>query len=70
MVASVEPGGPSQRGGIAAGDTLVALDGQAVNDLDRLLEALGGDRIGHVVTLRLVRGGQVRECAVTIGERP
>jgi len=34
-----------------------------------LLAALGGDRVGTTVPVRVVRGGQVQELQVMIGER-
>jgi S1-C subfamily serine protease len=51
------------------GDTLVALDGQAVRHMDDLMAILSGDRVGKAVTAKIVRGGQVHEASVTIGER-
>ena len=69
MLVSVESGGPAEGGGLALGDTIVALDGQPVKQLDDLLAALGGDRIGASVPVRIVRGGETREQTTVIGER-
>ena len=55
---------------VALGDTIVALDGQAVRHMDELLALLGGDRVGASVPVDIVRGGQTQELMVTIGERP
>jgi hypothetical protein len=41
-----------------------------VRHMDELLALLGGDRVGVSVPVRIVRGGQVQEATVTIGERP
>ncbi len=70
LVASVEPDSPADRGGILLGDTLVALDGQALRHIDDLMAMLRGDRVGVAAPIRLIRGGQVQEIKVTIGERP
>lgn len=70
LIGSVESGGPAEQAGLFMGDTLVALDGQAVRQLDDLLALLTGDRVGHSVTVRFVRGGQVQEVAVVVVERP
>jgi len=70
LLVSVEPEGPADAAGLTLGDTIVALDGQPVRHMDELLALLGGDRIGTSLPLRIVRGGQVQEMAVTIGERP
>jgi hypothetical protein len=40
-----------------------------VTDLDDLLGMLSGDRVGQAVPIRIVRGGQVSEVRVTIGEQ-
>jgi len=51
------------------GDTIVALGGNSIEDMDSLLASLSGTGIGAVVPVRIVRGGQVQEVSVTIGER-
>jgi S1-C subfamily serine protease len=51
------------------GDTIVAFDGQPTCHHDDLLAHLSGDRVGATVPVRIVRGGQISELAVVIGER-
>jgi S1-C subfamily serine protease len=70
VVVNVEPDSPADRGGLLIGDILLALDDQPVRDPGDVLAALGGDRIGKVVTLRVARGGRAEQVAVTVGERP
>jgi S1-C subfamily serine protease len=69
LLVSVEPDGPAGQAGLMLGDTLVALDGQPLGQMDDLLAMLGGDRVGRAVPVRIIRGGQVQEVTVTIGER-
>jgi S1-C subfamily serine protease len=69
LAVSVEPGGPAEKAGLFMGDTLVALAGQPIRHLDDLLAALSGDRVGATVNARVVRGGELRELNVVIGER-
>ncbi len=69
LIVGVERGGPAERGGVLIGDVLVALEGHAVQRTDDLLGLLGGERIGQPVTLRVIRGGELREVQVIIGER-
>lgn len=69
LLVSVEPDSPAERAGLLLGDTIVALDGQAVRHLDDLLALLSSDRIGRSVPVRIVRGGQMQELTVVIGER-
>ena len=40
-----------------------------MEDHDDLLSKLGGDRVGQSVPFSILRGGQVVEVSVVIGER-
>jgi S1-C subfamily serine protease len=68
LLVSVESGSPAEQGGLLLGDTIVTLDGQPVRHMDDLLALLSSDRVGAAVPVRVVRGGQVQELTVTIGE--
>jgi S1-C subfamily serine protease len=70
IVVAVEPDGPAEKAGLFIGDIIIGIDGSAVEDTDDVLAQLGSDRVGVTVRLRVVRGGQVVEPSVTIGERP
>lgn len=70
VVVNVEPDSPADRGGLLIGDILLALDAQPVRDPGDVLAALGGDRIGKAVTLKVARGGRAEQVSVTVGERP
>jgi S1-C subfamily serine protease len=69
LLGSVEPGSPAERAGLFMGDTIVTLDGQPVRHLDDLLALLSGERVGASVPVRIVRGGQMTDVPVTIGEQ-
>jgi len=69
LLAAVEPGSPAEQGGLLLGDTIVALEGSPVQQHDDLLALLSSDRVGKPVTLKIVRGGQVQEISVVVGER-
>jgi serine protease DegQ len=69
LVVGVEDGSPAGRGGLIVGDILATLDGQPVEDTDDLLVLLAGDRVGRPVPVRLVRGGELAEMEITVGER-
>ncbi len=69
MLVSVEADSPAESSGLLQGDILVALDGEAVQVIDELLLALSDDKVGEEVTLKIVRGGEVRDVQVTVGER-
>ncbi len=69
LLASIESSSPAEKGGLLIGDSIVALDGQPVRHLDDLLALLSGERIGKSVPVRILRGGQVQELKVVVGER-
>jgi S1-C subfamily serine protease len=69
LVVGVEDGSPAGRGGLIIGDILATLDGQPVEDTDDLLVLLGGERVGRAVPVKLVRGGELEELEITVGER-
>ena len=69
LVVGVEDGSPAGRGGLIVGDILATLDGQPVEDTDDLLVLLAGERVGRPVPVKLVRGGELTEIEITVGER-
>jgi S1-C subfamily serine protease len=69
LIVSVEAETPAASAGLVLGDTLLALDGQKVGHIEELMALLTGDRVGQQVSAKILRGGEVREMKVTIGER-
>jgi S1-C subfamily serine protease len=69
LVARVAPDSPADKGGILIGDILIGLAGQPVKDTDDLQALLGPERVNQPTPVRIVRGGELREISVTIGER-
>lgn len=69
LLLSVEPDSPALKGGLMVGDILLTLDGREIPLPHDLLAALSGETIGQAITVRLIRGGQVRDVSLTIGER-
>lgn len=70
MTVTLEPDGPSRRGGLLVGDALVRLDGQPVVSLRQLLGVLAAKGAGATVRLTVVRAGALAEVDVTLGTRP
>ena len=66
---NVEPNSPADRAGMLWGDVLVTLDGISVGDPGNVRGILDRDRIGKTIPAQLVRGGNLVEVSVTIGER-
>ncbi len=69
LLGAVEPNSPAELGGLFMGDTIIGLDGQPVRELDDLLALLTGERVRQAVPVRIVRGGQISEVRVVIGEQ-
>ncbi|MCB8982236.1 MAG: trypsin-like peptidase domain-containing protein [Ardenticatenaceae bacterium] len=69
LIVSAESGSPASAAGLTLGDTIVTLDNEKVRDHDDLLALLTGERVGTAVPVSIVRGGQVQQVQVTIGER-
>lgn len=70
MVMSVDPKGPGASAGVKQGDVIVRWDGAPVEDVRKLVRALGPESVGTTVTLSLQRAGAPAEVRLTIGERP
>lgn len=69
MLVSVEADGPAEKSGLLIGDILITLDGKALNSAEELLGHLGSGRADQAVSFKVVRGGEVKELPVTLGQR-
>src|SRR5688500_18413428 len=69
LVMGVEAGGPADKAGLMIGDVLVTLAGQTTEDHPALLGLLSADRVGQATPARVIRGGELRDVTVTVGER-
>jgi S1-C subfamily serine protease len=69
LLASVETDSPAEKGGLLLGDTIVALASSPIRHHDDLLALLSGDRVGSDVSIQVLRGGQLMDVTVVIGER-
>jgi S1-C subfamily serine protease len=69
LAIGVEDDSPAGKGGIMIGDILIGVGGEPVRDTDDLRSALGPEQAGQPTTLKVLRGGELRELTVTIGER-
>ncbi len=69
LLMMVEPRSPAEKGGLLLGDILISLDSQPLREMDDLLALLSDGRVGAAVPMRIVRGGELRDVRVAIGER-
>jgi putative serine protease PepD len=70
QVAEATPGGPAARAGIQAGDVVIEVDGEQVQDPDDVAQAISDDKPGDEVEVKVQRGGSEETIEVTLGERP
>jgi len=70
MLLGLEPGAPAERAGLLLGDILLAIGDRTVEDGEALQMALGPDVVGKSVTIRLIRGGDLREVSLVPAPRP
>lgn len=70
VIINLEAGGPADHAGLLLGDIITGLEGSEVSDPSDILTFLGPERVGKEANLRIVRAGQTRPIAITVGERP
>ncbi len=69
LIGSVMPGEPAARAGIEAGDVILGVNGQAVQDSSALLREVASQQPGTRVVLDVWRDGKEKRFTVLLGER-
>jgi S1-C subfamily serine protease len=69
LIMGVEPESPAATGGLIIGDVLIAVNGQQTAHPEALQAALTGDVVGKNITVKVLRGGEAKDVAVTPQER-
>jgi len=69
-VARVIPDGPADRGGVRAGDVLVAINGRPVADPAAMLNIVADLQPGSQAQMKLRRGDKDVDVGVTVAKRP
>jgi serine protease DegQ len=70
FVARVLPDGPADRGGVRAGDVLLAINGKPVPDPAAMLNIVAELSPGSQATMKLRRGEKDVDVGVTVARRP
>jgi serine protease DegS/serine protease DegQ len=70
LIAGVERGGPSDKGGVKPGDVLIAVNGRPTRDPAAMLDAVAALGPGTQATLKLRRSQDELDVVVTVGKRP
>jgi S1-C subfamily serine protease len=69
MVLTVEAGSAAEKGGFLPGDILVGANGSTLARVRELHRWLSSERAGQQVKARVIRGGEIKELDVMVGER-
>lgn len=69
MVLSLEKDGPAEKAGIFVGDILFELDSTPTGDVGDIQTILAPHTVGKSLKARIIRGGELAEATITIGER-
>jgi serine protease DegQ len=67
---AVQRGGPAERAGLRAGDTVVSINGKEIGDTAALINETAALSPGTQAQFRILRGGEVVSVAVELGQRP
>jgi serine protease Do len=70
LVAEPQSGSPAEKAGIKAGDVIVSVNGEAVNDARTLARLISALAPGTSVRLGVVRNGREEALTLTLGELP
>jgi serine protease Do len=68
LVSQVAKGGPADKGGIETGDVIVEFDGKKIADSNDLPRMVASIPMGKTVTVKVLRGGNMVDREVKIGE--
>lgn len=63
-------GSPAERGGVRAGDRIVAIDGTRVTAPGHVSRSVATHKVGDTVTLGLERTGNAISASIVLGSRP
>jgi S1-C subfamily serine protease len=69
MLVSIDPQQAAEQAGMMLGDILITLNNQPIQDSQELQAVLDPQSIGQTLTVRAIRGGELREFEVVVGER-
>ena len=69
LVSQVNPGSPAEKAGLASGDVITEVNGQAVTDAHDLTSRIGAMAPGESASITYIRKGQSKSAKVTLTER-
>lgn len=69
LIGNVMPGEPAAKGGMKAGDVVIAINGKDVDDSAALLRTIAAIKPGSTATITVWRDGVTKDLKITLGER-
>ncbi len=69
MLEEIVSNSPAARAGLQAGDIITAIDGKAIDDRNPLVSLLLEHVAGETITVEVLRGGQLLQTSLMLGER-
>lgn len=69
FVQKVEPGGPAEKGGLEAGDIIIALNGKPIMRGQDLMDRVADASVGETMKITVLRNGKKEDYNVIIGDR-
>ncbi len=70
LVSDVQPDSPAAKAGLKNGDVIVALNGEKIDDANRLTFGVGALAPGSKLALEIIRDGKTQKINATATERP
>ncbi|MCU0821264.1 MAG: trypsin-like peptidase domain-containing protein [Spirochaetes bacterium] len=70
LVGGLMQGSPAEKGGIAAGDLILEIDGKKIKDYKDLIETVGKTPIGKTLKIMILRNREKINLFITVLERP
>jgi len=70
LVAAVEPDSPAQHGGIKAGDVILSMNGEKLDNFKDLSKQVAATPVGSESTVQVERQGEMRDLKIQIGTMP
>jgi serine protease DegS len=68
VIENLDPNGPAARGGLARGDVLLKINGEAISGVRSAMDKIVESRPGTKLTISVFRDGKPLEVQVTIEE--